>query len=119
MSIEDGGILAECIGRASSVADIPKAVQAYETIQKSRAEKIKKTALVSGVFKTLEDGPQRRKRDIGFEERLQKGPKYEFWRASGHLEWIYGFDYKKVVSLKPSISYRSELTGQLLGKYGA
>lgn len=98
ISIEDGGVLAECIARAESVGDIPSAVRAYEKIQKSRAEKIKRAAEVSGVFKTLTEGPEQRKRDERFAKRLESGLKYEFWRASGHLEWIYGRNYKEEVS---------------------
>jgi salicylate hydroxylase len=58
-------------------------------------------AEVSGVFKTLEEGKEREKRDRGFEERLQgqgeggkEGVRYEFFRASGHLAWIYGWDFR-------------------------
>jgi salicylate hydroxylase len=90
--------LAECIGRAKSTAEIPAALQAYERIQKPRAEKIKRLAEISGAFKTLGEGPEQKKRDSGFEERMQRGPKFEFWRASGALGWIYEFDFKEIVS---------------------
>ncbi|PVH74524.1 FAD/NAD(P)-binding domain-containing protein [Cadophora sp. DSE1049] len=95
MSIEDGGLLAECLGRAESVDDIPISLHAYEKIQKPRAEKIKLEAHKSGDFKTLTEGPEQRKRDEGFAKRLESGPNYEFWRASGHLKWIYAWNYKE------------------------
>lgn len=94
MSIEDGGVLSECLSRAESVEEIRRAVRVYERIQKPRAEKVKRAAEVSGVFKTLDEGPEQRKRDQGFEERLRKGEKYEFFRANGHLGWVYGWNFK-------------------------
>jgi salicylate hydroxylase len=102
--IEDGGVLAECIGRAETVDDIPAAVRAYENIQKPRAEKVKREAEVSGDWKTLTEGPRQRRRDEGFEARLAGGPKYEFWRASGHLAWIYGWNYKQEVGISCNFS---------------
>jgi 2-polyprenyl-6-methoxyphenol hydroxylase-like FAD-dependent oxidoreductase len=98
MSIEDGGVLAECLARAGSVSDIGTAVRAYERVQKGRTEKVKKVAEVSGGWKTLVEGEERAKRDRGFEERLRKGERYEFWRASGHLAWVYGRDFRLEVS---------------------
>lgn len=87
-----------CLNRATSLSDIPLALRAYESLQKPRAEKIKRAALQSGVFKTLSEGPEMKKRDEGFAKRMEKGPMYEFWRASGHLEWIYAWDFRKEVS---------------------
>ena len=95
LSIEDGGILSECLARASRADDIPRALKTYERVQKGRAEKVKKAAEVSGVFKTLTEGSEQRRRDDGLAKRLEKGGKYEFWRASGHLEWIYGWDFRR------------------------
>jgi salicylate hydroxylase len=94
MTIEDGGVLSECLARASASSEIPEAVKVYERIQKGRTEKIKKSSEVSGVWKTLTEGPEQRKRDEGFQKRMKMGEKYEFWRASGHLAWIYGWDFK-------------------------
>lgn len=42
-------------------------------------------------------GLRQERRDEKFAERLENGPKYEFWRASGHLAWIYGYNYKDEV----------------------
>jgi salicylate hydroxylase len=101
LSIEDGGALSHCLSRASSADEIPRAIKAYESVQKGRAESVKRLAEVSGVFKTLEEGKEREKRDRGFEERLQgqgeggkEGVRYEIFRASGHLAWIYGWDFR-------------------------
>jgi salicylate hydroxylase len=98
MSIEDGGVLSECLSRCSSISDIPMAVRVYERIQKPRAERVKKAAEISGVWKAMTEGKEREQRDKGFEERLRKGEKYEFFRASGHLGWLYGWDFQKTAS---------------------
>ncbi|KAE9373728.1 FAD/NAD(P)-binding domain-containing protein [Stipitochalara longipes BDJ] len=95
MSIEDGGVLSQCLARASSASDIPLALHCYERTQKGRAEKVKRTAEMSGVWKTLPEGEERERRDAGFAKRLEQGEKYEFWRASGHLASIYAWDFKK------------------------
>jgi salicylate hydroxylase len=94
MTIEDGGVLSECLARASSLDDIPRAAKVYEKVQKERTEKVKKAAEISGVWKTMAEGPEQRRRDEGFMKRMERGNKYEFWRASGHLAWIYGWDFK-------------------------
>ena len=28
-------------------------------------------------------------------------PKYEYWKAGGGLEWLYGYDFLKEVSFTP------------------
>jgi len=94
MTIEDGGVLSECLAHASSLDDIPRAAKVYEKVQKKRTEKVKKAADISGVWKTMAGGPKQRRRDEGFMKRMERGDKYEFWRASGHLAWIYGWDFK-------------------------
>jgi salicylate hydroxylase len=39
-AVEDGGVLAECLSRAKSVSDIPRALQTYEKTRKTRTERI-------------------------------------------------------------------------------
>lgn len=69
MATEDSATLGECLARASSVAEIPLAMKAYETIRKPRAEKIKAASEFSGKEKHYPDGPKQQKRD----ELMMKG----------------------------------------------
>lgn len=97
-AVEDGGVLAECLSRAKSKADIPTALKAYEKIRKPRAERIQGAALVTGQYKIMPDGPEQRKRDQRMALRMDvKNPKYEYWKAGGGLEWLYGYDFATVV----------------------
>ncbi|KAF8851417.1 FAD/NAD(P)-binding domain-containing protein [Acephala macrosclerotiorum] len=94
-AVEDGGVLAECLAHAKSIADIPRALRAYQKIRKPRAERIQAAALVTGQYKIMADGSEQRKRDQRMVERMDpKHPKYEYWRAGGGLEWLYGYDFK-------------------------
>ncbi|CZR52464.1 uncharacterized protein PAC_02341 [Phialocephala subalpina] len=94
-AVEDGGVLAECLARAKSSSDIPTALRAYERIRKPRAERIQAAALVTGQYKIMADGLEQRKRDQKMVERMDpKHPKYEYWKAGGGLEWLYGYDFR-------------------------
>ena len=63
MAVEDGAVLAECLSRAKTVDEIPKAAKAYASIRKLRAEKVKNMAEESGIEKHLPDGEKQRQRD--------------------------------------------------------
>ncbi|PMD41246.1 FAD/NAD(P)-binding domain-containing protein [Hyaloscypha variabilis F] len=96
ISIEDGGVLSLCLARTSSTLEIKKATKAYETVMKGRAERVKKAAEMSGRWKTLGEGKERERRDEGFRRRLEEeGEKGEWLRASGHLAWVYGWEFRR------------------------
>jgi salicylate hydroxylase len=64
-----------------------------------RAERIQAAALVTGKYKVMPDGPEQQKRDQKMAQRMDpKNPKYEYWKAGGGLEWLYGYDFLKAVS---------------------
>ena len=97
--MEDGGCLAECIAGARKKEDFPEVLKVFESVRKGRAEKMKLAALASGMFKGMKNGDKQRKRDKGFRERMdEKNEKYDFWRASGSLSWIYAYDVIQDVS---------------------
>ena len=50
----------------------------------------------------MPDGPAQQKRDEKMAQRMDKAnPKYEYWKAGGGLEWLYGYDFLKEVSFTP------------------
>jgi salicylate hydroxylase len=79
MAVEDGATLAECLARADTAHEIPKAMRMYETIRKPRAEKLKNASEESGVEKHYPDGEKQRERDaqmrMVMETHLVKIPK--------------------------------------------
>ncbi|OBT52610.1 hypothetical protein VE04_07779 [Pseudogymnoascus sp. 24MN13] len=75
-NVEDGRALANCLARAKSLEDIPRALAAYQEVRKARAEQIQETALSIGVYKALEDGTEQREQDLKIAERMDpKNPK--------------------------------------------
>src|SRR4051812_6858068 len=93
-AVEDGAVLAECLSHATSTSDIPKALHAYEKIRRPRAELIQATALITGQYKAMPDGLAQVKRDERMAQRMDKAnSRYEYWKAGGGLEWLYGYDF--------------------------
>ena len=103
MALEDGATLTECLSRAKTADEIPKAMRVYEAIRKPRAEKLKNASEASGVEKHLPDGEEQRKRDeemrITMNTHLKKIP------AKGEenkhpSSWIMGYDVVGHVSAR-------------------
>ncbi|PVH69102.1 FAD/NAD(P)-binding domain-containing protein [Cadophora sp. DSE1049] len=95
-AVEDGAILAECLSHTHFKTDIPQALKTYENLRRPRAERIQATALITGQYKVMPDGPAQQKRDEKMKQRMDRGnPKYEYWKAGGGLEWLYGYDFLK------------------------
>jgi salicylate hydroxylase len=63
MAVEDGATLAECLSRAATVDQIPKAMNVYEAIRKPRVDKLKNASEESGVEKHYPDGEKQQRRD--------------------------------------------------------
>lgn len=97
--MEDGGVLAECIGCVRSLDDIPLALSAYQSIRRPRAEQIQAAALAAGVYKALDDGIEQRDRDRKLAKRMNpNNPEYEAWIAGSGLEWLYAYHFVDAVS---------------------
>ncbi|KAH7356429.1 salicylate hydroxylase [Rhexocercosporidium sp. MPI-PUGE-AT-0058] len=114
-AVEDGAVLAECLSYAQSTSDIPKSLQTYEKIRRPRAERIQATALITGQYKVMADGPAQVKRDEKMAQRMDKAnPRYEYWKAGGGLEWLYGYDFMKEVGRESGDS-----TSEIVVKYSS
>ena len=102
MCVEDGATLAECLSRAQTAEQIPKAMRVYESSRKPRAEKLKNASEESGVENHLQDGEEQRKRDENMKMIMKrhlakipgKGEKNEHPTA-----WIMGYDVVGHVSV--------------------
>lgn len=75
MAIEDSAALAECIGRATQKSDIPKLLEAFETIRKPRTEFMTRFARARKEMFCMPDGPAQQKRDAILKTMLQ--PKWD------------------------------------------
>ncbi|KAN0120126.1 FAD/NAD(P)-binding domain containing protein [Hyaloscypha variabilis] len=65
-ALEDGASLAECLARAGHKSEIPKFLQAFETIRKPRLTYIQNEALGRAKMFHLPDGPAQKARDKMF-----------------------------------------------------
>jgi 2-polyprenyl-6-methoxyphenol hydroxylase-like FAD-dependent oxidoreductase len=101
MAVEDGATLAECLSRAQTAYQIPKAMKVYESIRKPRAEKLKNASEAGGIEKHLPDGEKQRQRDEQMRHTMNthlvkipaKGEKNKHPSA-----WISGHDVVGYVS---------------------
>ena len=122
MGFDDGGCLGESVARAAALPNsigvantidateqetdrkeqslrrLEKGLTVYERVRKSRCEKVMAAAIPTGITKGMKEG-ESKKRDASMKERLDKRnvgeDGYKFWRASGGLAWIYGWNFQK------------------------
>jgi salicylate hydroxylase len=94
MTVEDGATLAECLSRAETADQIPKAMRVYEAVRKPRAEKLKNISEASGIEKHYPDGENQRKRD---EQRITMNSHLKNIPTKGQLDkhpshWIMSYN---------------------------
>jgi salicylate hydroxylase len=96
MATEDAATLSECLSRATSSAEIPLAMKAYESIRKPRAEKLKAASEFSGKEKHYPDGEKQKKRD----ELMLKGSSVQVAipkkgeKNTHPTAWVHGHDVR-------------------------
>ncbi|KAH7310213.1 hypothetical protein BKA65DRAFT_485147 [Rhexocercosporidium sp. MPI-PUGE-AT-0058] len=66
MAVEDGASLAQCLSRASTTEEIPKACQAWEQIRKPRVAFVQNIATENSNMMMLPDGKGQQGRDMMF-----------------------------------------------------
>ncbi|KAJ8115548.1 hypothetical protein OPT61_g2835 [Boeremia exigua] len=95
MATEDAGALAECVGNASSVEDIPRITAHYERSRKWRCEKVQAHARRNGEFIHMPDGEEQEHRDrkltgtsLPDDEFVDTGPLLD----TEFVSWLYGHD---------------------------
>ncbi|KAL6366015.1 hypothetical protein LRP88_00598 [Fusarium phalaenopsidis] len=100
-AVEDGAVLGLLLGHIQSKNQLPKALNMYEELRKSRGE-----AIVRETFKQREsfhmpDGPAQEARDKTFLSQLGaeelQGPFPSRWTCPQVQPWLYGYDAFEVV----------------------
>lgn len=94
MAIEDAVALANILSKASSIADLPASLHAFESQRMERKEKVQDLSLRNLKLYHLDDGEAQRKRDgldeFGNEdEHSQLCP---IWRNDKDQQWLYGYN---------------------------
>ncbi|KUJ06637.1 salicylate hydroxylase [Mollisia scopiformis] len=107
-TVEDAAVLAGCLERVRSKEEISRLTEAYESIRKPRAEKVKKTSWGNMKHYGLVDGKEQEERDRMYaktlvvqtrddEERADK-PQKDANAPYGSAEfsmWLYGYDVEE------------------------
>lgn len=103
MAVEDGVMLAACISRARSQADLPELVKHFVEMRRDRCYAILDGARNNGAIWHLPDGPEQQRRDQG----MRAGPKPAAelteqnpnrWSDPKFQPWMFGYDASAEVS---------------------
>jgi salicylate hydroxylase len=99
MAIEDGAALAECLSRLRTREEIPRYLASFESVRKSRCERIQDCSRLNGDMWHMPDGPEQEARDKalkkdGFQEDLTPtdldGANPNLWSDKGFQPWLFG-----------------------------
>lgn len=110
-SIEDGAVLGRALSYVKKQEDITQAISLYESLRKTRGERIARETFHQQHDFHMEDGPEQEERDRVFASQLGK-PEAEVkfpsrWNCPVVQPWLYGYDaYREVddaVQQKPFI----------------
>ncbi|KAK7202442.1 hypothetical protein BZA70DRAFT_285789 [Myxozyma melibiosi] len=99
-ALEDGAVLGALLGEIKSKAQLPYALERYESLRKSRGEAIVRETFLQRRDFHLPNGPEQEKRDQIFLSQLGKEIKGAFpsrWTCPEVQPWIYGYDATKEV----------------------
>ena len=89
-AIEDAGALAACL---SGDLDIPVALKVYESVRKSRAERIQSSAAQMRQVLHHRDGPEQVERDRLINTAHVEGSKHpDLWADPTFQDWVWGYD---------------------------
>lgn len=94
-AIEDGAVLGLLLGHISSKNDLPKALQMYQHLRKTRGDAIVRETFKQREAFHMQDGPEQEARDQIFLSQLDKplkGPFPSRWTCPEVQPWLYGYD---------------------------
>ena len=107
MAVEDGIVIAECISRAETPAEIPKYLETFEEIRKQRTYLVQTGSIKNEDFWHMEDGARQKARDaimkgVEIDEETLKELKAEGknpnqWSDPTFQSWLFGYDAVKEV----------------------
>lgn len=101
MAIEDGAALAECLSRVQSRDEISRYLGVFESVRKSRCERIQEGSRINGETWHMPDGPQQEARDkaLGKDHTQEKPTRTNgeashpnLWSDKGFQPWLFGHD---------------------------
>ena len=101
MAIEDGAALAECLSRVKTDQEIPKYLEVFQQVRKSRCERIQECSRLNGDMWHMADGPEQEARDRSlkrddFEEDAVPvdldSANVNLWSDKGFQPWLFGHD---------------------------
>ncbi|KAI0121709.1 FAD binding domain-containing protein [Xylariales sp. AK1849] len=99
-AIEDGAVLGQLLGHINSKDQLPKALQMYQKLRKTRGDAIVKETFKQRRDFHMPDGPEQEARDEIFLSQLGRKVQGTFpsrWTCPEVQPWIYGYDaYKEV-----------------------
>lgn len=119
MAVEDGVMLATCLSRARSQADLPELMKHFVEMRRDRCYVILDAARNNGAIWHLADGPEQEQRDKG----MRAGPKPAAaptegnpnrWSDPKFQPWMFGYDAGAEVS--ELLPLGNLCTHQLAGK---
>lgn len=95
-SIEDGAVLGRVLSYVQKREQLPKAVELFEQLRKSRGEKVARETFFQRHDFHMEDGPEQEERDRLFASQLGKSEadvKFPSrWNCPEVQPWLYGYD---------------------------
>ncbi|KAL1966637.1 hypothetical protein VTN77DRAFT_4048 [Rasamsonia byssochlamydoides] len=94
MAIEDGAALGECLDRAATKRDIPRVLQAFQTIRKPRCERVQLGARENGHIWHLHDGKEQEQRDKAMKQAATQRDSVNpnQWSDADFQPWLFGHD---------------------------
>ena len=97
MSLEDGAVLGECLGRINSKAELKKALGVYEACRRPRTSRIVQRGNVQQYLYHVHDGAEQLERDrlMRLNPTLPGDPLV--WRDPELAPWLLGYDHIKDV----------------------
>ncbi|KAJ5284570.1 hypothetical protein N7505_002550 [Penicillium chrysogenum] len=100
-AVEDGAVLGLILGHLRSKDQLPKALEMYEDLRKSRGDAIVKETFKQRDSFHMADGPDQEARDKVFLSQLGKsplqGPFPSKWTCPQVQPWLYGYDAFDIV----------------------
>lgn len=100
-SIEDGAVLGRVLSYINSRDDLPRAIELYEKLRKTRGEMVARETFHQRKDFHMEDGTEQVERDRLFQSQLGKdeleGKFPSRWTCPVVQPWLYGYDAFKEV----------------------
>jgi salicylate hydroxylase len=92
MALEDGAVLGRLLSLTHSKADLPLALQAYQTCRRQRVARIVERSNLQQHLYHLHDGPEQEERDKRLQEVPTRPGEVLGWRDPELAPWLLQYD---------------------------